>query len=66
MDLNKVLDKLPTDAGTTACFPIELKRDLADELFYSAKCPVCGSTDIGFLDVGLDSPIQCRKCKEVF
>lgn len=61
-------EKTP-QAGTTACFPFELtceKRDEFEELIYSAKCPKCGSTKLGFLDIGLDSPIICHNCKEVF
>lgn len=63
------LKTIPSDAGKAACFPIELteeQRDNVDELIRSARCPRCGSTQIGFMDLGLDSPIQCRDCKEVF
>lgn len=62
-------DKVPVGAGKTACFPLELteeRKDAFEELIYSAKCPKCGSSDLGFLDLGLNSPIQCHNCKEVF
>lgn len=62
-------ESVPLGAGKTACFPLELteeRKDAFEEMIYSAKCPKCGSSDLGFMDLGLDSPIQCRNCKEVF
>lgn len=59
----------PPNAGANACFPVELNtesRDYIEELIQAARCPKCGSSNIGFLDLGIDSPIQCRDCKEVF
>ena len=62
-------DKIPAGAGKTACFPLELteeRRDQFEEMIYSAICPKCGSDKLGFLDLGLDSPIKCYNCGGIF
>ena len=41
-------------------------RNKFEELIMKACCPKCGSEKIGFLDLGLDSPIKCYNCGEVF